>query len=108
MPFALTVLAMCRMLAWNRSKSTTMHGVRRTSLVIPRKSRRALRWSNSPKGKGETLFLSAQTLDIEQAPAAAPTMKFRRDVIGKLLGWIFLYYRIAISIHRAFADANRT
>jgi hypothetical protein len=70
-----------------------MHGVGRTSLVIPRKSRRAIRCSNSSNGKGEALFLVAQTLVIEQAPVAAPAKKFRRDIIGKLLAdRIFFYH----------------
>src|SRR5688572_1667555 len=76
----------------NRSRSTIMHGVGRTSLVISRKSRRAIRVSNSAYGKG--LVLAARAFAAARRPAAAgPARNCRRDVMGTssrqrfLLGW---------------------
>src|SRR5437660_1342803 len=63
--------------------STTMQGVGKTSLVIPRKSLRAMRCSNSAKLNSVPMVFAAQTRAMEAVPtAAAPAMrKSRRDFI---------------------------
>src|SRR5579859_6351641 len=51
------------------SRSSTMHGVGRTSLVMSRKSRRAMRVSNSEYGKLEKPVLAARPLTAVRNPA---------------------------------------
>src|SRR5437660_62671 len=89
MPADLAWSAICFTFVWNKSRSTIIEGVGRTSLVMSRKSRRAIRESNSSYGKGVPLVLAAHTRATENALAAAPaTRKSRRDLMDTLLGGI--------------------
>src|SRR5690348_14685268 len=61
------------------SRSTTMHGVGSISFVMSRKSRRAMRDSNSENGKVDSGF-EARAFCKLSAPAAAAVRKERRVV----------------------------
>src|SRR3954453_23627333 len=61
------------------SRSTTMHGVGSMSFVMSRKSRRAMRDSNSENGKGDSGF-EPRAFRTVSAVAAAAVRKERRVV----------------------------
>src|SRR5215831_19819714 len=69
-----------------------MQGVGKTSLVMFRKSRRAMRASNSGYGNGVPV-LAARARDARRTLAATPAVRnWRRDVIGDL-PVMLLYYQ---------------
>src|SRR5947207_11826071 len=83
MPVALQWSAMILTFLSNRSRSTTMHGVGRTSFVISRKSRRAMRDSNSAWGNSLVFVLAARAFAALRKLAVVPAVirKVRRDVM---------------------------
>src|SRR6185369_5697124 len=95
MPLAFAVSASCFTLALNRSRSRTRHGVGSMSLVMSRKSRRAIRsFSSVMEQAAEQDFdaglesdpKAAQPLVAAKTPIAAPADRnSRRDFIRLLL-----------------------
>src|SRR5215831_14532900 len=70
-----------------------MQGVGRTSLVMFRKSRRAMRASNSGYGNGLRV-VAARARDARRTLAATPAVRnCRRDVMGDL-PVMLLYYQV--------------
>src|ERR1700683_880252 len=76
-------------------RSTTMQGVGRTSLVISRKSRLAMRVSNSENGKADSVYVAARPARVNRLTAAPPARNCRREVISKTPVWLLDFISIA-------------